>query len=73
MTLSRHRRAGSSSLWLAFLGSAVLLAGLVGLLVWDPEKWFSTTATISDLGTVEWGLAMIPSGSEIASPMRLVP
>lgn len=43
--MHRHRRSGSASLWVAFLGSAALLAGLVCLLIWDPEKWFSSSAS----------------------------
>lgn len=31
----------AQSAWLAFLGSVLLLGLLVGLLVWDPDKWFA--------------------------------
>lgn len=44
--MNRFRRAGAvNSLWLAFVGSVVLLVGLVALLAWDPQKWFSSAAT----------------------------
>ncbi len=35
-------RPGKTNVYLlAFIGSVVLLAGLVGLLAWDPQKWFA--------------------------------
>jgi molybdate transport system substrate-binding protein len=39
-----RRAGGSNSVWLAFLGSAAVLAGLVALLAWDPKKWFTPAA-----------------------------
>jgi molybdate transport system substrate-binding protein len=39
----RPRRPGyAKGLWLAFLASVALLAGLIGLLAWDPSRWFAT-------------------------------
>src|SRR5215203_6107104 len=38
---SLPRPGQANTYLLAFLGSVALLAGLVGLLVWGPEKWFT--------------------------------
>jgi molybdenum ABC transporter molybdate-binding protein len=39
-----RRAGGANSVWAAFLASVVVLVGLVGLLAWDPQKWFTSAA-----------------------------
>ncbi len=38
---STPRYGKANGYLLAFIGSVLLLAGLVGLLAWDPQKWFA--------------------------------